>query len=186
MVQLAFWFVSNPMAPHSSTLAWKIPWTEEPGRLQSLGLLRVGHDWASSHSLFTFYFLALEKEMATDTSALAWRIPGTVEPGGLPSQGSHRVGHDWSDLAGFSQHIPGQFSPLESCLTLFPSSVILPSLLQRLGTLFKTQIKCELFQGAFWCRAKRKIFHFLFYDTLFTTLWWFLTHPILRSIWEAN
>ena len=32
------------MAPHSSTLAWKIPWTEEPGRLQSMGLLRVGHD----------------------------------------------------------------------------------------------------------------------------------------------
>ena len=42
------------MAPHSSTLAWKIPWTEEPGRLQSMGLLRVGHDWATSRSLFTF------------------------------------------------------------------------------------------------------------------------------------
>ena len=42
------------MAPHSSTLAWKIPWTEEPGRLQSMGLLRVGHDWATSLSLFTF------------------------------------------------------------------------------------------------------------------------------------
>ena len=42
------------MAPHSSTLAWKIPWTEEPGRLQSIGSLRVGHDWATSLSLFTF------------------------------------------------------------------------------------------------------------------------------------
>ena len=42
------------MAPHSSTLAWKIPWTEEPGRLQSTGSLRVGHDWATSLSLFTF------------------------------------------------------------------------------------------------------------------------------------
>ena len=42
------------MAPHSGTLAWKIPWTEEPGRLQSVGLLRVGHDWATSLSLFTF------------------------------------------------------------------------------------------------------------------------------------
>ena len=40
-------------APHSSTLAWKIPWTEEPGRLQSMGSLRVGHDWATSLSLFT-------------------------------------------------------------------------------------------------------------------------------------
>ena len=42
------------MAPHSSTLAWKIPWTEEPGRLKSMGLLRVRHDWETSLSLFTF------------------------------------------------------------------------------------------------------------------------------------
>ena len=42
------------MAPHSSTPAWKIPWTEEPGRLQSMGSLRVGHDWTTSLSLFTF------------------------------------------------------------------------------------------------------------------------------------
>ena len=42
------------MATHSSTLAWKIPWTEEPGRLQSMGSLRVRHDWATSLSLFTF------------------------------------------------------------------------------------------------------------------------------------
>ena len=42
------------MAPHSSTLAWKIPWAEEPGRLQSMGLWIVGHDWATSFSLFTF------------------------------------------------------------------------------------------------------------------------------------
>ena len=42
------------MAPHSSTSAWKIPWMEEPGRLQSMGWLRVGHDWATSFSLFTF------------------------------------------------------------------------------------------------------------------------------------
>ena len=42
------------IAPHSSTLAWKISWTEEPGRLQFMGSLRVGHDWATSLSLFTF------------------------------------------------------------------------------------------------------------------------------------
>ena len=42
------------MAPHSSTLAWKIPWTEEPDRLQSMGSLGVGHDWATSLSLFAF------------------------------------------------------------------------------------------------------------------------------------
>ena len=44
------------MAPHSSTLAWKIPWTEEPGRLQSMGSPRVGHDGATSLSLFTFMY----------------------------------------------------------------------------------------------------------------------------------
>ena len=42
------------MAPHSSTLAWKIPWTEEPAGLQSMGSLRVGHDWTTSLSLLTF------------------------------------------------------------------------------------------------------------------------------------
>ena len=42
------------MAPHSSTLAWKIPWTEQPGGLQSMKSLRVRHDWATSLSLFTF------------------------------------------------------------------------------------------------------------------------------------
>jgi len=46
--------LEKAMAPHSSTLAWKIPWTEEPGRLQSTGSLRVGHDWVTSLSLFTF------------------------------------------------------------------------------------------------------------------------------------
>ena len=76
------------MAPHSSTLAWKLPWMEEPGRLQSMGSLRV----RLSDSTFTFYFHALEKEMATHSSVRAWRIPGTGEPGGLPSMGSHRVG----------------------------------------------------------------------------------------------
>ena len=57
-----FWFLRNlhtvllekAMAPHSSTLAWNIPWMEEPGRLQSMGSLRVRHDWATSLSLFTF------------------------------------------------------------------------------------------------------------------------------------
>ena len=75
------------MAPHSSTLAWRIPWMEEPGSLQSMGSLRVGHN-------FTFHFHALEKEMATHSSVLAWGIPGTGKPGGLLSMGSHRVGHD--------------------------------------------------------------------------------------------
>ena len=85
------------MAPHSSTLARKIQWTEEPGELQSTGSKRVGA--RLSDFTFTFHFPALEKKMATHSSVLAWRIPGTGEPCGLPSMGSHRVGHDWCDLA---------------------------------------------------------------------------------------
>ena len=81
--------MEKAIAPHSSTLAWKIPRTEEPGGLQSMGSLRVGQDFT-----FTFHFHALEKEMATHSSVLAWRIPGTAETGGLPSMESHRVRHD--------------------------------------------------------------------------------------------
>ena len=55
------------MATHSSTLAWKIPWMEEPGGLQSMGSL--------SDFTLTFHFHALEKEMATHSSTLAWKIP---------------------------------------------------------------------------------------------------------------
>ena len=51
---LLFSFPEKAMAPHSSTLAWRIPWTEEPGALQSMGSPRVRHDWATSLSLFTF------------------------------------------------------------------------------------------------------------------------------------
>ena len=79
------------MAPHSSTLAWKIPWAEEPvaavhGVTKSLTGL--------SDFTFTFHFHALEKEIATRSSVLAWRILGMREPGGLPSMESHRIGHD--------------------------------------------------------------------------------------------
>ena len=84
------------MAAHSSTLAWKIPWMEEPGGLQSMGSWRVGHDWATSLSLFTF------THWRRKWQPISVFLPGESqgwEPGGLPSMGSHRVGHDWSDLA---------------------------------------------------------------------------------------
>ena len=79
--------LEKAMATHSSTLAWKIPWMEEPGGL---------HPWGREESDTTehLHFHALEKEMATHSSTLAWRIPWMEEPGGLPSMGSHRVGHD--------------------------------------------------------------------------------------------
>ena len=84
------------MAPHSSTLAWKIPWMEEPGRRQSMGSLS---ETRLNDFTFTFHFHASENEMTTHSSDLALRIAGTGEPGGLPSMGSQRIGHNWSALA---------------------------------------------------------------------------------------
>jgi len=84
-------------APHSSTPAWKIPWTEEPGRLQSMGSLGVGHDWATSLSLFTF--MHWRRKWQPTPVFLPGESQGTGEPGGLPSLGWHRVGHNWSDSA---------------------------------------------------------------------------------------
>ena len=81
--------LEKAMAPHSSTLAWKISWTEEAA-VHTVVKSRT----RLSDFTFTFHFHALEKEMATHSSVLAWRIPGTGGPGGLPSMGSHRVGHD--------------------------------------------------------------------------------------------
>ena len=80
------------MAPHSNTLAWRIPWMEEADGLQSMGSLGVGTRLIEF--TFTFHFHAVEKEIATHSSVLVWRIPGMGEPRGLPSMGSHRVGHD--------------------------------------------------------------------------------------------
>ena len=91
-------FEEKAMVPHSSTLAWKIPWIEKPGRLQSMGSLRVRHDWATSLSLFIFMHWR-RKWQPTPVF-----LPGESQGqrslvGCLPSMGSHRVGHDWSDLA---------------------------------------------------------------------------------------
>ena len=79
------------MAPHSSTLAWKIPWTEESDRL--LSMVSKSQTRLSDFT-FTCHFHALEKEMASHSSVLAWRIPGMGKPGGLMPMRSHRVGHD--------------------------------------------------------------------------------------------
>ena len=79
-----------------NTVAWKIPWTEEPGGLQSMGSLRVGHDWVTSLSPFTFIHWRRK-----------WQPTPVFLPGESQGQGSlvgcclwgHRVRHDWSDLA---------------------------------------------------------------------------------------
>ena len=74
-----------------STFAWKIPWTEEPGRLQSMGSLTVGHT-ERLHFPFSLSFIGEGNGNSLQCSCL--ENPGTVEPGGLPSMESHRVGHD--------------------------------------------------------------------------------------------
>ena len=81
--------LEKEMATHSSILAWRTLWTEEPGGLPSMGLHRVRHDWSDLACMH-----ALEKEMATCSSILAWKIPWTEEPGGLQSMRSQRVRHD--------------------------------------------------------------------------------------------
>ena len=75
-------FIEKAMAPHSSTLAWKIPWMEEPGRLPSMGSQRVRHDWATSLSLFTF---------------MRWRRKWQPTPVFLPGKS-----HGWRSLVGCS------------------------------------------------------------------------------------
>ena len=70
--------------PHSSTLAWKIPWTEEPGRLQSMGSQRVGHDWATSLSLCTFMHWRRK-----------WQPTPVFLPGDSQGQGSLVGCHLW-------------------------------------------------------------------------------------------
>ena len=79
------------MATHPSILAWRIPQTEEPGGLQSMGSQRVGHNLETKQQQRQ---RPLEKGMTTHPSILAWRIPRTEEPGGLQSIGSQRVGHN--------------------------------------------------------------------------------------------
>ena len=85
------------MVPHSSTLAWKIPWTEEPGGLQSMGSRRVGHYWVTSLSLFTL--MHWRRKWQPTPVFLPGESQGQKSLVGCPSLGSCRVGHDWSDLA---------------------------------------------------------------------------------------
>ena len=84
------------MAPHTSILAWVIPWMEEPGRLQSMGSLRVGHDLATSLSLFTF--MHWRRKWQPTPVFLPWESQGRGSLVGCHLW-SRRVRHNWSDLA---------------------------------------------------------------------------------------
>ena len=115
------------MAPHSSTLAWKIPWMEEPGRLQPLGLLTVRHDWATSLSCIG----------EGNGKPLQWYCLENPRDGGAwwaLSLRSHRVRHDWSDLAAAAclfnwwchPTISSSAAPFSSCPQSFPVSGSFP------------------------------------------------------------
>jgi len=84
------------MAPHSSTLAWKIPWMEKPGGLQSMGSLR---DDTTERLHFHFLLSCIREGNGNPLQCSCLENPRDGESGGLPSMGLHRVRHDWSDLA---------------------------------------------------------------------------------------
>ena len=88
--------MEKTMAPYSSTLAWKIPWMEEPGGLQTMGSLRVGHDRATSLSLFTF--MHWRRKWQPTPVFLSGECQGWGSLVGCRLWG-RTVGHDWSDLA---------------------------------------------------------------------------------------
>ena len=87
-IHMCVYIPEKAMAPHSSTLAWKIPWTEEPGGLQSMGLRRVGHDWTTSLALFTF---------------LHWKRKWQPTPVFLPGE-SQGGGAWWAAVYGVAQN----------------------------------------------------------------------------------
>ena len=79
------------MAPHSSTLAWKIPWTEEPGKLQSMGLLESD---TTERLHFHFSLSCIGEGNGNPLQCSCLENPRDGKPGGLLFMGSHRVGHD--------------------------------------------------------------------------------------------
>ena len=112
-MRLLIWLIKQSetaMAPHCSTLAWNIPWTEEPGGLRSMRSLRVGHDRATSLSLFTFMHWRRK-----------WQPTPVFLPGESQGRGSLvgcclwglRVGHDWNDLAAAA--LNSKYSILVNC-----------------------------------------------------------------------
>ena len=91
------------MAPHSSTLAWQIPWMEEPGRLQCMGSRRVRHDWVTPLSLFTF--LHWRRKWQPTPVFLPGESQGWGSLLGCCHKGSHRVRHHWSDLVAAAAYL---------------------------------------------------------------------------------
>ena len=143
------------MAPHSSTLSWRIPWTKKPGRLQSMGSWRVGHDWATSLSLFTF---------------MHWRRKWQPIPVFLPgeSQGwrslvgcrlwGHRVRYDLSDLVAAKVSVPSCFlcPQLQSAVADHGSFCDHYWFLILLSDTLDSQIKKAIKKVSVWCKERGK------------------------------
>ena len=118
------------MTPHSSTLAWKIPWTEEPGRLQSMGSLESD---TTERLHFPFSLSCIGEGNGNPLQCSCLENPREGKPSGLPSMRSHRVRHDWSDLAAaaaayiFQVYFIGNslYLLMPSSYTAFPTSLSL-------------------------------------------------------------
>ena len=116
---MIFWALKErEYSNHFSILAWRIPWTEEPGGLQSRGSQTVGHDWSELALRWRSWLSIclpiqemwetrvqslgwedlLEKEMATHSSILAWKTPSAEDPGGLQFVEPDSIGHDWAHV----------------------------------------------------------------------------------------
>ena len=108
------------MAPHSSTLAWKIPWTEEPGGLQTMGSRRVGHDWATSLSLFTF---------------MHWRRKWQPTPVFLPGESQGRRSLVGCRLWGCTESDTTEVTQQHSCITLISTSLLFQDILTQANNL---------------------------------------------------
>ena len=89
--KIHLYILEKAMAPHSSTLAWKTPWMEEPGRLQSMGSLESD---MTEQLHFHFSLSCIGEGNGNPLQCSCLENPRMEEPGGLPSMGSHRVGHD--------------------------------------------------------------------------------------------
>ena len=185
-------YLEKAMAAHSSTLAREIPWTEEPGRLQSMGSRRVRHDWASSLSLFTFMHWRRKWQPTPVFS------PGESQGGersGLPSFGSHRVGHDWSDLAAAASITKNATITLFLPFTQFTE----PHRAKDLHVMYRTLYEDNLIQWppTFWAPGtdfKEDNFptdwgggyglrmiqmHYIYMCTLFIIYWWHWPDDVL-------
>ena len=111
-VQYTNTYMEKAMAPHSSTLAWEIPWMEEPGRLQSMGSLRVGHDWATAlnwlnyFTIFWWFLLYISAKVVHVSPCL--KLPSHLPPHPIPlgcttaialSALFHASNLDWSSIS---------------------------------------------------------------------------------------